>query len=83
MVGAHVRSRAGEGSFGCSLLGVFLQPRYQFMSAAPLAGCGSWPGRTALCAHAVLALSWSSWPGLVGARGVGGGAGLGLAGVSL
>ena len=41
MLGAHVRSPAGEGlrevvrgweRFGCSLLGVFLQPRYQFMS---------------------------------------------------
>ena len=29
-------------------------------------------GRTALCAHAVLALSWSSWPGLVGGAGRGG-----------
>ena len=46
--------------------------RYQplaFCEARPLSsssGCGSWPGRTALCAHAVLALSWSSRPGLVG-----------------
>ena len=54
--------------------------RYQplaFCEARPLSlssGCGSWPGRTALCAHAVLALSWSSWPGLVGpGAGCGGG----------
>ena len=41
MVGAHVRSRGrggsggfGAGSFGCSLLGGFLQVCCQFMSAA-------------------------------------------------
>ena len=42
-------------------------------------GCGSWPRtRTVLRTHAVLALWWSSWPGLVGARGVGEGLGSGL-----